>query len=713
MLDNSESLALGLQYQRAGQFQEAEQVYRQVLDADPSNADALSSLAGTYLAQSRFAEAAEAFQQAVQRRPQSVELHNDLGVALAQQGKPAEAATAFRQALECRPDYAEAYNNLGIVLSQQGKLNEAVHSYQQALRIRPEYAEALSNLGLVLASLGKLPEAIASHQQALEINPGFASAQSNLQAAWAARRQLDLDLAGFRMNQWYLTDEAVVYNELGLFLKAQGKLTEAIFSFQEALHLRSDFAEAHNNLGVTFKERGNPEEADASLRLALSCNPNFVEAHNNLGTVLESAGKLEEATACYRRALSGKPDFAEALNNLGVILNKQGRYAEAMAYYQQALKLKPDYLDVHHNIGTVLVDQGKLDEGIASYERALQIHPDYVEAHLGRAQARLQLGDFDRGWPEYEWRWRRKEFPPRPFQQPAWDGSALDGRTILLHAEQGLGDTLQFIRYAPLVKQRGGWVIVECQEILLPLLATCAGIDRLAAHGSALPFFHSHAPLVSLPGILRTTLDTLPADVPYLHANPELVERWRQDLATTEAFKIGIAWQGNPGHVNDRNRSFPLASFTPLCQLSGVRLFSLQRGPGTEQLTEAAEPFSIPDLGSRFQTFQDTAAALANLDLVITVDSALAHCAGALGIPVWVLVPYAADWRWLLHREDSPWYPTMRLFRQERPGDWKSVFARVTAEVSKQVEGGARSTERRGCSAPRSAPCASPSSTGG
>jgi tetratricopeptide (TPR) repeat protein len=680
-----EALTLGLQYQRAGQFYEAEQVYLQVLETDSANADALSSLAGVYLALNRLAEARSAFQQMLRLRPKGAELHNDLGVVIAQQGKPIEATACFRQALELRPDYAEASNNLGIVLAQQGKLREAVLAYQQALRIRPDYAEAHSNLGLVLGSLGKLPEAIASHSQALDIKPDFIAAQNNLEAALAAQQQLAWELAGFRMNQWYLSDEAVAYNELGLALKAQGRWTEAITSFQEALRIRADFPEAYNNLGVTFKDRGNLAEADESLRQALELKTDFMEANNNLGTVLESVGKLEEASACYEQALRCKPDFAEAHNNLGVVLNKQSHYAEAMAHYQEALKLKPDYADAHHNVGTLLVDQGKLEEGLASYDRAIQLNPDDAEAHLGRAQAWLQLGDFERGFPEFEWRWRRSVFPPRPFPQPVWDGSSLAGRTILLHAEQGFGDTLQFIRYAPLVKQRGGWVIVECQETLAPLLATCPGIDQLIVHGSPLPYFHTHAPLVSLPRILQTTLESIPAEVPYVSADPELIEHWRKAVDPTAGFRIGIAWQGNPGHTNDRNRSVRLAQFEPLAGLDGVRLFSLQKGPGTEQLTEVRERFSIEDLASQFQSFQDTAAALKNLDLVITVDSAVAHCAGALAVPVWVLLPFAADWRWFMDREDNPWYPSMRLFRQPEPGNWDSVFVRVVQDLSRQL----------------------------
>jgi tetratricopeptide (TPR) repeat protein len=688
---STELLATALRYHQGGDFQSAEQLFRQILDTDPSQAEVWNYLGEACLLRGRFAEAISSYQHAVDLVPRHAPAQNGLGVAYAQQNKWDRAVSCFRQATQSQPNYVEAYNNLGIALSNQGKLAEAQRCYQEALRINPNYAEAHSNLGLVLGSMGKLAEAIDCHQRALQIRPDFAAAYDNLQKALAAQDQLRQQLANFRMGNWYLTDEAAAYNELGIALKAQGRLTEAATSFQEALRFRPDMPGALNNLGITFQERGNIEEAEASLRQALALAPGEVNALNNLGTVLDKVGKAEEAIGCYREALRINADFAEAHNNLGNALCKLDKNSEAQAHYQRAIDLKPDYAQAHHNLGSVLLDQGYVEEGLAGYERAIRLSPDYAESHFGRAQVWLKMGDFERGWPELEWRWRRKEFPPRPFSQPLWDGSPLMGRTILLHAEQGLGDTIHFIRFAPLVKQYGGRVIVECQESLLPLLATCPGIDQLVAKDTPLPPFDTHAPLLTLPAILRTTLDTIPADIPYVFADPGLVENWRKEIDRIPAqganaprsdhLKIGIAWQGNPAYPNDRRRSVPLARFERLAKLERVRLFSLQRGPGTEQLANSTESFSIADLGNRFQSFQDTAAAIKNLDLVISVDSAVAHCAGALGAPVWVLVPFACDWRWLLHREDSPWYPTMRLFRQPKPGDWTEVLDRITDGV--------------------------------
>jgi hypothetical protein len=327
----------------------------------------------------------------------------------------------------------------------------------------------------------------------------------------------------------------------------------------------------------------------------------------------------------------------------------------------------------------------KLEEALSCFQRAIELQPDYADAHWNRALAWLLMGNFEQGWPEYDWRWKRKALQLPRFPQPIWNGFPLEGRTILLYAEQGLGDTLQFIRYAALVKRRGGLVIAACQDVLRPHLATCPGVDQLIGLDSTIAHFDTHAPLLSLPAIVGTTLSTVPADVPYLFVNAELGDPCRQALDGPGAFKIGIAWQGNPDHSNDRQRSVSLVSFEPLARLDGVRLFSLQKGPGVEQLAGAQERFPVVDLGSQFQTFQDTAAVLQRLDLVISIDSAVAHCAGALGVPVWVLLPFCPDWRWLLDREDSPWYPTMRLFRQTEPGKWATVFARVANEARKLI----------------------------
>ncbi|MHB1425852.1 MAG: tetratricopeptide repeat protein, partial [Gemmataceae bacterium] len=384
----------------------------------------------------------------------------------------------------------------------------------------------------------------------------------------------------------------------------------------------------------------------------------------------------------YREALRLRPDYAKAHINYGVALVARGDLEEALRFLNEGVRLSPDSAEAHSSLGTALCSQGRLDDALAEYEQAIDLKADYAEAHWNRALVRLLRGDLERGWPDYEWRWRCTRRSPVPdFTQPRWDGGPLQGRTILLHAEQGLGDTLHFVRYAPLVKACGGRVIVQCQAALIPLLRRSPGIDELAPWGEPSPPFDVQTPLMSLPGLFHTTLETVPADIPYLFADPDLAAHWQRQLSVVSGRRIGITWQGSPRHHWDCHRSVPLSAFEPLAQIDGVQLISLQQGHGVEQLrhwqgrTPVLQPGDFVDRANG--PFMDTAAILCNLDLVIAVDTALAHLAGGLGVPVWLALHHTPDWRWLLERADNPWYPTARLFRQPAPGDWASVFGRI------------------------------------
>jgi predicted O-linked N-acetylglucosamine transferase (SPINDLY family) len=471
---------------------------------------------------------------------------------------------------------------------------------------------------------------------------------------------------------------------LGLIALQTGRLEEAVSLFRQAVGLQPDFAEAHNNLGLALKKQGKLTEAEACFRQAIRLKAFLPETHCNLGLALALQGRLEEAEASFREAIRLKPDHAGAHSDLGNSLIEQGRLEEAEACYRQALRFQPGFAQAHHNFGCALSRAGKHQEALASYEEAIRCKPDYAEAHNSRGGTLLLLGDLAQGWAEQEWRWRCKNTLSPNLAIPPWDGAPLAGRTILLWSEQGLGDTLQFIRYAPQVKDRGGRVVVACQPGLTRLLATCPGVDEVVARTGAVTVRADlHAPLLSLPRLLGTTLATIPAPIPYLASDPALVEHWRAELASFREFKIGIVWQGNPSYAGDRQRSIPLSCFEPMARLPGVRLFSLQKGYGSEQLRQAA--FPVTDLGPRLDetagAFMDTAAVLQCVDLVVTSDTAVLHLAGALGARVWAALPYAPDWRWLLDRDDSPWYPTARLFRQTTPGDWAGVFQRIADAV--------------------------------
>ena len=532
-------------------------------------------------------------------------------------------------------------------------LEEAVLHCQEALHVRPDFAEAHNNLGTARLNQGRVDEAIRHWQRALSIRPDFAEVHYNLANVLHAHRQED----------------------------------QAIHHWRQALRCRPDYPEAHYNLGNTLLVKGSKEEALDHYQQAIRLRPHYAEAHCNLGNALESQGKLPEAVPHWQQALAIQPELPEAHNNLGNALLRMGRREAAAAHCVEAIRLKSDFAEAWTTLGNIRQHQSNFAEALACYEKALLLDPNHGETHLNRALLWLLQGNWSQGWVEFEWRWQTKDFTPYSFRQPRWDGSPLDGRTLFVLAEQGLGDTFQFIRYVRWLRQRGGRVIAACQSALFPILAQSLGPQDLVKAGEAVPTFDVYAPLLSLPGILGDSITNVPAEVPYLQTDPTLVEQWRSELASLAGIKVGIAWQGKPTYGFDQIRSIPLRHFSSLAQVKGVQLVSLQKGPGMEQVKEQMDKFPLLDLGNSLDessgAFQDTAAVMKCLDLVITSDTAIAHLAGALGVAVWVALPLVPDWRWMLHREDSPWYPTMRLFRQTQYGKWDDVFERIAEEIGR------------------------------
>ncbi len=615
--------ALAMQHHAAGNLQQAEQLLRQFLQTYPQHADSHHMLGIIAYQTGQHAQAVQSIGEALRLAPWAANFQCNLGLVHEALGQDDEAVCCFQQALLLQPDLAEAHANLGNVrLRQENKQSAAAH-YREALRLRPNFAEAYFGLGSALTGLAPPDEAAACFHAALRHRPHFPEACNNL----------------------------------GNVLLGQGKRQEAAACYQHALQLRQDFPEAHNNLGNVLIKENLVQQAIVHFQQALRLRPTYVEARDNL---------------------------ADAFNNLGNALTLQDRLEEAKLSFQQAIDVKPRFTEAWYNLGNTFERLADFDEAVRCYRQAQQMDPSFALAQWNCAMVRLLCGDFEGGWSAYEWRWALPGVVRREFSQPRWDGSDLQGRTILLFAEQGLGDTLHFVRYAPLVKQRGGQVIVECQPALMGLLASVPGIDRLVAHGTALPPFDVQAPLLSLPAIFRTDLRNMPAPVPYLQADPMLVEKWRDKIGAG-SFKVGIAWQGTPTFPRDRQRSIALAHFGRLAKVEGVRLISLQKGPGADQLQALKGQFPILDLGEGLDEaagpFMDTAAVMMNLDLVISSDTVIPHLAGALGIPVWVALPLVPDWRWLLKREDSPWYPTLRLFRQTRANQWQDVFDRMATEL--------------------------------
>ncbi len=480
-------------------------------------------------------------------------------------------------------------------------------------------------------------------------------------------------------------DAVALYNR-GCALHELKRFEEALASYDRALTVRPD-PQVLLSRGVALHELKRFAEALASYDRALIVRPDYAEAHFNRGNTLRELKRLEEALASYDRALKVRPDYTKALFNRGITLHELRRFDEALVSYDRALKVRPDYAEAHNSRGNILKELKRFEEALASYDRALKVRPDYADAHCNEALCRLLIGDFGRGWEKHKSRWeteqRRNE--KRNFAHPLWVGSnEIAGKTILLHAEQGFGDTIQFSRYVPLVVDRAARVILEVPETLHGLMSTLPGTAQIISRGEPLPDFDIHCPLLSLPLAFGTRLETVPSETPYLYPSSQAVMKWNARLGPRSHPRIGLAWSGNPIHTNDQNRSISLRALISLLDMEAT-FVSLQKDVRADDMTVLQGRSDLLHFGDELNSFSDTAALISTLDLILSVDTSVAHLAGALAKPVWVLLPFIPDWRWLLDREDSPWYPTARLFRQDDTRQWNNVIVRVHAALHDYV----------------------------
>lgn len=444
---------------------------------------------------------------------------------------------------------------------------------------------------------------------------------------------------------------------------------------EQKLALREREAARIFNLGIEHHRKGEMGEAIDAYGKSLILNPKVPDVYNNMGAALRATGKLEAAVACYRRCLVLRPNHPGIYSNIGNAYRELGRLQLSIASHQQAVKRDPRNPETYYNLGLALRDLGQMSQALAAFETALRLKPDHPDCRWDRSLTLLTMGDFKRGFEEYEWRWKLERSPPRTLDKPLWDGSALKGKTLLIQQEQGNGDMMQFARYIPLVKERVGTVVIETQPELSRLMSTLPGADKVINRGSALPKFDAYIPMMSLARIYETTQETIPKSVPYL-SPPEGLSA-QLPASMDNQHQIGIAWAGRPTHKNDKNRSCDFKNFIELLGIPGVNVFSLQKGGREADIRENGCASLVVDMSTRLNDFADTAALIEQLDLVITVDTAVAHLAGALGKPVWVVLPFVGDWRWMQKTTESPWYPTMRLFRQSQPGNWAEVFNEV------------------------------------
>jgi tetratricopeptide (TPR) repeat protein len=613
-----------------------------------------------------------------------------------QAGRLADAEKAYKKLLHADPVHFDGLRLLGGLYLQTGQLPYAVDRLEKAVRLRPQDPETLTNLGIALRGIGRSEDAQARYRQALDVRPNDQGALNQLGSLYHESGRLTEALAIYgQVLQFYPDEPSAHYNYANSLLMS-GKVGDAIVQYEHALKLKPDYLEAMVNLGMALSQagQGDPSRrwlgvAKAWFEKALKAAPYNVVILNNLGNVLRQMGQAVEALAMYREALRLRPEYAEAAINLATSLRDLGQLDAAIESCRAALRYKPDSAEARINLGTFLQDLSRHDEAIEQFTEALRRKPSSLDAQWNKALSLMALGQYAEGFTMHEVGLgvvhMRGDYPS---PERRWNGESFVGKRLLIWCEQGLGDSLQFVRYAALCKQRGGSVIVLCPRALRALLSNCGFIDALPESVQEQDF-DLHVPMMSLPYIFETTVETIPVDMPYLHVSEAKRAAWAGKLSRARGLKAGLVWAGNPrenqisAHIIDRRRSMSLDLLKPLFDVPNVTFVNLQMGAATAQIDICGLRSRMVDCMSEIENFEDTAALIEQLDMVISVDTSVVHLAGGMGKPVWVLSRFDACWRWLQNRPDSPWYPSARVFGQPSPGDWIGVVEKVGEELEK------------------------------
>lgn len=614
------------------------------------------------------------------------------GYALQRQGRLAEAAEIFQRVVAREPRNADALHLLGVTFGQMGRPQEAARLIGTAVEIRPSNPYMQVNLGNALGNVGRHAEAASAYARAAALKPDLLVAHRGQAFAEMSQRQYESALASIDRALALQPDDAVMLANRGNALRALGRNTEALVSYDRSLAIAANDADVHHNRALALLGLERYGDALDSLDRAQVLASDRFGIHFHRGVALSLLERHVEALASFDRALVLEPRSAEGLNNRGVELGHLGRPEEALEAFAKGIESAPNDAEAYNNSANTLKGLGRRREALEHFDRALGLRPEHAPTQWSKSLLLLALGEYEQGWPLYESRLRLEHLREyrRDFSMPRWTGGQeIAGRHILIHAEQGLGDTLQFCRYLPLLERKGARVTFEAPAALQRLLQSLRFRGRLIAQGEPLPpDIDCHCPLLSLPLAFQTRADTIPAEVPYLAAEAAAIESWRLRLDALPGRKIGLNWQGYAVAEKQawiRGRSFPLASAAPLARIPGISLISLQKGTAAGQRGEVGFASALAQLTDPGETGADalmeTTALMTALDLVITSDTSVAHLAGALGVPVWLALHAVPDWRWLLDRPDSPWYPSMRIFRQRIPGDWGELFERVALEV--------------------------------
>lgn len=612
------------------------------------------------------------------------------GMAQQQAGDWKGALEHYRAAISNDPANSQALFRAGMAQVQLRRLDLSADLLRRSVTADPGFADAVKALGGVLLSQRNYGEAAEVLERACALSPDSATVHCDLGAAYVALQDLERAAASYTKAIVLKPDFAEAHNKLGNIQRHQGDLERAVLSYKRAARAEPGHAQAWYNLAVTLQVQEEFPKALEAYQRALALEPNNPGAENNMGLVLKAGGRIPEAIAAFRRAIALTPDYVLALTNLGTTLQAENKLEESIEVLLKAIGLAPGDHRAFSNIGNAYVALNRTGDGIAAYRKALELEPGLDEARYNIALARLLTGDLEGGWADYDARLGTKAHKEKyPVGKPRWHlDQKVTGKTVLVYAEQGLGDTLQFVRYIPLLVATGARVVVRVQVALKAFLEHQLGAATVISTKDPLPDHDLQCALLSLPGEFGTWLDSVPSKVPYLAAPDSKLAAWRNVFSKAPGLKVGLVWSGNPRHQFDRNRSMPLETVAEMTRGMPAHFFAIQkdfRGTDFEKL--AGIPH-IHDLSAKVQGFEDTAAIVSALDLVITVDTSVAHLAGALGAKAWVLLAYAPDWRWLLERDDSPWYPSLRLFRQDEIGDWACVVNSVREALTELAASG-------------------------
>jgi tetratricopeptide (TPR) repeat protein len=681
-----QALDLAIQHHQAGRLREADTIYRKILEADPNNPHALH-LTGLLASQVGQTDVAvEYIGRAIALNPTAAHYYSNLGAAHATAGRAQQALEAFDRAILLQPDLADAHENKGMTLLRLKHFDPAIESLQTALRARPNDFRILDHLGSALSQAGRQEEAVQMLRRALAIRSDYAPTHHNLGNALLRLNRTDEAIAEFRAALALRPDYPEVMCTLGGLLCQRGQVDEAISMTRRALNSQPNSTGLHFNLGRALHLQNRLQESADELRKVLALDPRFAMAYNELGNVMLDMKSRDAAIEIFTQSLQIE-DSVEVRYNLATALFESGKFSEAIKEYEAAERRGFRDPRVYNNLGAIHRQLGHNAKAMEFFKKALSFGDDFVLARFNLAMMQLLTGDFENGWAGYETRWKARNLvqPTRYAQFGIWDGGDISGKRFLLDSEQGFGDSIQFARFIPILSARGAKTILVTHPELKRLLKTVPCLDEIISQPQELPHFDVQCPLMSLPYRLGTTLETIPVSIPYVFADPALVERWQMRLPRDGRKKIGLCWWGNVTHSDDQRRSFSLEAMAPLAEVPDAWFCSLQKGPAARQAAAPPPGLQIADWTSELSDFAETAALVANLDLVIACDTAVAHLAGAMGKPVWLILPHVADWRWMVKREDSPWYPTMRIFRQAKAGDWTGVFEEVAKALKKSA----------------------------